>query len=189
MGRYTAHILVPYCIHMVCIPRTCELALYCALYTCTSWAVLFFQCVWHGRSHRSHRCYCSVVPVWLALPSSCMWHQYLAAALCAHVTEVALRDLSVIVTSAAAHSSSVPPSSTSAHSLQGVKKPYNPIIGETFAAAWRHEDGSISQYVAEQVLHRPPVTALYFENRQRGIVINGQVHTRYVATRSGGDDG
>ena len=75
-----------------------------------------------------------------------------------------------------------------AQSLQGVKKPYNPIIGETFAAAWRHEDGSISQYVAEQVLHRPPVTALYFENRQRGIVINGQVHTRYVVASSGEGD-
>ncbi len=35
--------------------------------------------------------------------------------------------------------------------LQGVKKPFNPIIGETFACAWRHEDGSFSQYLAEQV--------------------------------------
>ena len=35
--------------------------------------------------------------------------------------------------------------------VQGVKKPFNPIIGETFACAWRHDDGSLSQYFAEQV--------------------------------------
>lgn len=34
---------------------------------------------------------------------------------------------------------------------QGVKKPYNPIIGESFAATWEHDDGSRSQYVGEQV--------------------------------------
>ena len=62
--------------------------------------------------------------------------------------------------------------------LQGVKKPYNPIIGETFACAWRHEDGSNSQYIAEQVSHRPPVSAMYFENRQANLVINAQVWTK-----------
>lgn len=61
---------------------------------------------------------------------------------------------------------------------QGVKKPYNPIIGETFACAWRHEDGSNSQYIAEQVSHRPPVSAMYFENRQANLVINAQVWTK-----------
>jgi oxysterol-binding protein-related protein 8 len=40
----------------------------------------------------------------------------------------------------------------------GVQKPYNPIIGETFACYWKHDDGSKSQYFAEQVLHRPPVS-------------------------------
>ena len=33
----------------------------------------------------------------------------------------------------------------------GVKKPFNPIIGETFACYWKHADGSRSQYFAEQV--------------------------------------
>lgn len=32
-----------------------------------------------------------------------------------------------------------------------MKKPFNPIIGETFACYWKHEDGSRSQYFAEQV--------------------------------------
>lgn len=59
----------------------------------------------------------------------------------------------------------------------GVQKPFNPIIGETFACFWDHSaagssssgsggaakegeenDGSKSQYFAEQVSHRPPVS-------------------------------
>ncbi len=92
-----------------------------------------------------------------------------------------------------------------------MKKPFNPIIGETFACAWKHDDGSISQYLAEQVWdsllwapssvpavdslllscccrccscccaqvsHRPPVTAMYFENRRNHVVMNAQVWTK-----------
>jgi hypothetical protein len=62
--------------------------------------------------------------------------------------------------------------------LQGVKKPYNPIIGETFACYWKHADGSRSQYFAEQVLHRPPVSAIYFENRQNNVVATAHVWTK-----------
>ena len=62
--------------------------------------------------------------------------------------------------------------------MQGVRKPYNPIIGETFACYWKHEDGSRSQYFAEQVLHRPPISATYFENRQNGIVSTAHVWTK-----------
>ena len=61
---------------------------------------------------------------------------------------------------------------------QGVKKPFNPIIGETFACMWKHPDGSYSQYFAEQVSHRPPVTALYFENRKNHVVGNAQIWTK-----------
>jgi hypothetical protein len=60
----------------------------------------------------------------------------------------------------------------------GVKKPYNPIVGETFAAMWKHDDGSTSQLLVEQVLHRPPISALYFENRQHKIVCNAHVLTK-----------
>lgn len=60
----------------------------------------------------------------------------------------------------------------------GVRKPYNPIIGETFACYWKHPDGSRSQYFAEQVLHRPPVSAIYFENRQNNIVATAHVWTK-----------
>lgn len=61
---------------------------------------------------------------------------------------------------------------------QGVKKPYNPVIGETFACCWQHDDGSRSQYFSEQVAHRPPVSAIYFENRQNAIVASAHVWTK-----------
>eukprot|EP01112_Ceratiomyxa_fruticulosa_P020050 TRINITY_DN6722_c0_g1_i1.p1 TRINITY_DN6722_c0_g1~~TRINITY_DN6722_c0_g1_i1.p1 ORF type:complete len:435 (-),score=84.60 TRINITY_DN6722_c0_g1_i1:200-1504(-) len=70
---------------------------------------------------------------------------------------------------------------------QGVKKPYNPILGETFRSHWRHEAGkpsdcgngdSITHYVAEQVSHHPPISALYVSNRKEGFIINGSIHPR-----------
>ena len=35
---------------------------------------------------------------------------------------------------------------------KGLKKPYNPIIGETFRCYWEHDNGSKTFYIAEQVL-------------------------------------
>lgn len=60
----------------------------------------------------------------------------------------------------------------------GVKKPFNPVIGETFACYWKHEDGSRSQYFAEQVLHRPPISAIYFENRAHNMTASAHVWTK-----------
>ncbi|VDN55829.1 unnamed protein product [Dracunculus medinensis] len=34
---------------------------------------------------------------------------------------------------------------------KGLKKPYNPILGEIFRCKWEHPDGSASYYIAEQV--------------------------------------
>lgn len=34
---------------------------------------------------------------------------------------------------------------------KGLKKPYNPIIGETFRCYWDHKNGSKTFYLAEQV--------------------------------------
>lgn len=60
----------------------------------------------------------------------------------------------------------------------GVKKPFNPIVGETFACYWKHADGSRSQYFAEQVLHRPPISAIYFENRKHNMVASAHIWTK-----------
>lgn len=38
--------------------------------------------------------------------------------------------------------------------LQGVKKPYNPILGEMYRCYWKHKDGSKTMFVAEQVCVR-----------------------------------
>lgn len=34
---------------------------------------------------------------------------------------------------------------------QGLKKPYNPLLGETFRCYWQHSNGSRTFYIAEQV--------------------------------------
>lgn len=34
---------------------------------------------------------------------------------------------------------------------KGLKKPYNPILGETFRCFWEHPNGSRTFYIAEQV--------------------------------------
>lgn len=57
---------------------------------------------------------------------------------------------------------------------KGVKKPYNPILGEIFRASWDHGD-SKSFYVSEQVSHHPPISAFYGSNRAAGFVLNGSI--------------
>ncbi|XP_076041457.1 oxysterol-binding protein-related protein 8 isoform X3 [Oratosquilla oratoria] len=58
---------------------------------------------------------------------------------------------------------------------KGLKKPYNPILGETFRCYWKHPNGSRTFYVAEQVSHHPPVSALYVTNRQEGFSLTATV--------------
>jgi hypothetical protein len=53
-------------------------------------------------------------------------------------------------------------------------KPLNPIIGEVFKCSWDHED-SKTEYVAEQVSHHPPITALYCYNEKLGFAYSGHV--------------
>lgn len=56
--------------------------------------------------------------------------------------------------------------------FQGLKKPYNPILGETFRCFWLHPNGTKTHFVAEQVSHHPPVSAFYVSNRKEGYVVN-----------------
>ncbi|CAJ0916610.1 unnamed protein product, partial [Ranitomeya imitator] len=86
------------------------------------------------------------------------------------------------------------------------KKPYNPIIGETFHCSWRvpkesmlvpqtsetpedeqdprPEDATASQnyysvrFVAEQVSHHPPVSGFYAECPERKMCVNAHVWTK-----------
>uniref|UniRef100_A0A0N5AXN0 PH domain-containing protein n=1 Tax=Syphacia muris TaxID=451379 RepID=A0A0N5AXN0_9BILA len=58
---------------------------------------------------------------------------------------------------------------------KGLKKPYNPILGETFRCKWEHPDGSVTFYIAEQVSHHPPMSSLYITNRKAGFNICGTI--------------
>ncbi|XP_036396327.1 oxysterol-binding protein-related protein 11 isoform X1 [Megalops cyprinoides] len=66
------------------------------------------------------------------------------------------------------------------------KKPYNPIIGETFHCSWRvparREDGPrdscLVRFVAEQVSHHPPVSGFYAECPERRMCVNTHVWTK-----------
>ena len=59
---------------------------------------------------------------------------------------------------------------------KGLKKPYNPILGECFRTYWHNEaTNSKTFYVAEQVSHHPPITSFYVTNRKEGFCIYGTI--------------
>ncbi|GAA6086800.1 oxysterol-binding protein-related protein 11 isoform X1 [Tachysurus ichikawai] len=75
------------------------------------------------------------------------------------------------------------------------KKPYNPIIGETFHCSWSvpktaesqgsvHKESSSAsdcynvRFVAEQVSHHPPVSGFYAECQERQMCVNTHVWTK-----------
>ena len=65
------------------------------------------------------------------------------------------------------------------------KKPYNPIIGETFHCSWRvpiEKSKSNSfinlYYTSEQVSHHPPITAFYIECPEKKICLNASIWTK-----------
>uniref|UniRef100_H2ZFX9 Oxysterol-binding protein n=1 Tax=Ciona savignyi TaxID=51511 RepID=H2ZFX9_CIOSA len=59
---------------------------------------------------------------------------------------------------------------------KGLKKPYNPILGETFRCMWDHpETNSSTYFLAEQVSHHPPVSAFVVVNRKDGFVVDGTI--------------
>ncbi|XP_022363352.1 oxysterol-binding protein-related protein 5 isoform X2 [Enhydra lutris kenyoni] len=59
---------------------------------------------------------------------------------------------------------------------KGIKKPYNPILGETFRCCWFHpQTNSHTFYIAEQVSHHPPVSAFHVSNRRDGFCISGSI--------------
>uniref|UniRef100_A0A672ML39 Oxysterol-binding protein n=1 Tax=Sinocyclocheilus grahami TaxID=75366 RepID=A0A672ML39_SINGR len=76
------------------------------------------------------------------------------------------------------------------------KKPYNPIIGETFHCSWKvpkattppsadPKEGTLCasdcynvRFVAEQVSHHPPVSGFYAECQERQMCVNTHVWTK-----------
>lgn len=44
-------------------------------------------------------------------------------------------------------------------------KPCNPVLGEVFSCKWNHSNGTTTTFVAEQVRHHPPISAVHMENK------------------------
>ncbi|KAL7716968.1 Oxysterol binding protein [Entamoeba marina] len=62
-----------------------------------------------------------------------------------------------------------------AKAMKLVRKPYNPILGEVFRCMWENKNGTKTFYIAEQVSHHPPISALHLCNREDGWSVNGTV--------------
>ncbi|OBT47604.1 hypothetical protein VE00_02946 [Pseudogymnoascus sp. WSF 3629] len=60
----------------------------------------------------------------------------------------------------------------------GVKKPLNPILGETFTCAWEYPDNTKGYYISEQTSHHPPKSSYFFMAPEHGIHIDGCLKPR-----------
>ncbi|MCJ1311047.1 Oxysterol-binding protein- protein 8 [Agyrium rufum] len=62
--------------------------------------------------------------------------------------------------------------------LRGVKKPLNPILGETFSCYWDYPDGTRGYYISEQTSHHPPKSSYFFLAPEHDIRIDGTLKPR-----------
>ncbi|KAL1303717.1 hypothetical protein AAFC00_007067 [Neodothiora populina] len=60
----------------------------------------------------------------------------------------------------------------------GVKKPLNPILGETFTGYWDYQDGTRGYYISEQTSHHPPKSSYFFMAPEHQIRIDGTLKPR-----------
>ncbi|RCH99373.1 hypothetical protein CU098_011649, partial [Rhizopus stolonifer] len=61
---------------------------------------------------------------------------------------------------------------------KGVKKPYNPVLGELFKCKYQYSNGTEAIYIAEQVSHHPPISAFYYGSPENGIYIQGDLRPK-----------
>jgi oxysterol-binding protein-related protein 8 len=69
----------------------------------------------------------------------------------------------------------------------GVKKPYNPILGEVFQCRFDWGDAGNAMYVGEQVSHHPPISAFHSFNRKGGWQLHAVMHpkTKFLGNSAG----
>ncbi|KAK7537488.1 putative oxysterol binding protein [Phyllosticta citribraziliensis] len=60
----------------------------------------------------------------------------------------------------------------------GVKKPLNPILGETFTCYWDYPDNTRGYYISEQTSHHPPKSSYFFMAPEHHIRIDGTLKPR-----------
>ncbi|KAJ3096220.1 hypothetical protein HDU97_006104 [Phlyctochytrium planicorne] len=61
---------------------------------------------------------------------------------------------------------------------KGVKKPFNPVLGEFFRCTWDFEDGTKAIYVCEQVSHHPPISAYFYASPENNVFITGDLRPK-----------
>ncbi|KAF8575920.1 Oxysterol-binding protein [Ramaria rubella] len=61
---------------------------------------------------------------------------------------------------------------------KGVKKPYNPVLGEFFRCKYDYPDGTQGFYIAEQVSHHPPVSAYFYISPANKVRITGELRPK-----------
>lgn len=60
----------------------------------------------------------------------------------------------------------------------GVKKPLNPILGETFSCYWQFPDNTKGYYISEQTSHHPPKSSYFYMIPEHYIRIDGCLKPR-----------
>lgn len=60
----------------------------------------------------------------------------------------------------------------------GVKKPLNPILGETFTCYWEFPDRTRGYYISEQTSHHPPKSSYFYMAPEHKIRIDGTLKPR-----------
>ncbi|KAF2812926.1 oxysterol-binding protein [Mytilinidion resinicola] len=60
----------------------------------------------------------------------------------------------------------------------GVKKPLNPILGETFTCYWDYPDHTRGLYISEQTSHHPPKSSYFYMAPEHHIRIDGTLKPR-----------
>jgi hypothetical protein len=61
---------------------------------------------------------------------------------------------------------------------KGVKKPYNPVLGEFFRCRYDYPDGTNGFYIAEQVSHHPPVSVFFYISPANHVSIFGELRPK-----------
>lgn len=61
---------------------------------------------------------------------------------------------------------------------RGVKKPYNPVLGEFFRSRYEFKDNTNAYFLAEQVSHHPPITAMFYHSPEHRIGIEGDLRPK-----------
>jgi len=60
----------------------------------------------------------------------------------------------------------------------GVKKPLNPVLGETFTGYWDYPDNTRGYYISEQTSHHPPKSSYFFMAPEHHIRVDGTLKPR-----------